>query len=172
MTMKKILVMLLVGILTLSATAFAATYNYDNDITFEYDENALEITLEEHKDDDDKIMLGFKNESWGAGTITIQLQEIPDGKLYPTRDEIAESLGTEALENLDTWGNFTDVITASFVNGDVTETKFIAPVYDDDGKAEEMLTVTIGITDLDDEAAAQDRDDAISDIMDTLKIDD
>ena len=39
----KTLVMLLAAILAMSATAFAATYDHD-DITFEYDENALEIT--------------------------------------------------------------------------------------------------------------------------------
>ena len=34
--MKKMLIMLLVAILTLSATAFAATYTHEDDIRFEY----------------------------------------------------------------------------------------------------------------------------------------
>ena len=39
----KTLVMLLAAILAMSATAFAATYDRD-DITFEYDVNALKVT--------------------------------------------------------------------------------------------------------------------------------
>lgn len=172
--MKKMLIMLLAAIMALSATAFAATYNYDNDITFEYDEKNLEITFEEHKDDEDRIILGFKNKAWGDGYITIQYQELPEsetGSYYPTWEEIAEGLGTEELENLPTWGNFTDVITASTTTEGLTETTFIAPVFDDDGSHADMLTVVIGTTQLDDEDAATARDDAISTVVDTLKID-
>lgn len=49
--MKKMIVMLLIAIFALSATALTATYRYGDDITFEYDENAIEITSEAHKDD-------------------------------------------------------------------------------------------------------------------------
>ena len=49
---------------------------------------------------------------------------------------------------------------------------FIAPVIDDDGEAEEMVTVTIGVTKLEDEYAAMARDDVISAIVDTLRVDD
>jgi hypothetical protein len=54
----------------------------------------------------------------------------------------------------------------------VTETTFIAPVIDDDSEAEEMVTVTIGVTSLAGEDAAMARDDAISAIVDTLRVDD
>ena len=172
--MKKIFVMLLIAILALTTTAFAATYRHDDDITFNYDENAFEITFEEHKDDEDRIILGYKNADWGDGYITIQLQEIPDGQLYPTWEEIAESMGVDdhALENLPAWGNFTDVITTSMTTDNLTETVFIAPVFDDDGEAEEMLTVIIATNRIDDEETLTDRDDAISAIVDTLKVDD
>lgn len=172
--MKKLLAMLLVSVLALSTAAFAATYNYDNDITFQYDENNLEITFEEHKDDEDRVILGYKNDSWGDGYITIQVDDLPDNKPYPTDAEIAESLGVEAtqLEKLPTWGNFTNVITVAVTTDGLTETMFIAPVIDDDGEAEEMLTVVIATSELEDEAITQDRDDAISAVVDTLKVDD
>lgn len=170
--MKKLIVMLLIAIFALSATALAATYRYDNDITFEYDENAIEITAEEHKDDEDRIVMGFKDSAWGNGYISIVRQELPDGTPYPTKEEVAGELGADELETLPTWGNFKDVFTASFVTGDLTETTFIAPVYDDDGEADDRVTVTIGVTKLADENAAMDRDDAISAVVDTLKVDD
>ena len=71
--MKKILAMLLVAILAFSATAFAATYRHDDDIAFEYDENAIEITSEVHNDDEHRIVMGYKEKAWGDGYITIQL---------------------------------------------------------------------------------------------------
>jgi len=170
--MKKLIVMLLIVVFALSATALAATYRHDDDITFEYDENAIEITSEDHKDDEDRIVMGFRDSAWGNGYISIVRQELPDGTPYPTQEEIAAELGVTQLEKLPTWGHFKDVFTASFTKDDVTETVFIAPVIDDDGEAEEMVTVTIGVNSLADEDAAMARDDAISAIVDTLRVDD
>jgi len=171
--MKKLFVMLLIAILALSATAFAATYNYDSDITFEYDDTAMEITSETHTDDEDRIAMGFKESAWGDGYVSIQLNELPDGQSYPTQEDFAKSLNVEAsaLESLPNWGNFTNVITTSYTTDDLTETVFIAPVFDDDGEADNILTVVIGVTALEDDEAAMQRDDAISAIVDTLKVD-
>jgi len=172
--MKKLLVMLLAAILALSATAFAATYNYDNDITFEYDDKALEITFEEHKDDEDRIILGFKDAAWDDGYITIQVQDIEDGDHFPTNEEIAKEINVDVstLETLASWGNFTNVVTATFTTDDFTETMFFAPVTDDDGEVEDILTVVVGTTAIENEEIATQRDDAISTIIDTLKVDD
>lgn len=172
--MKKLFVMLLIAILALSTTAFAATYNHDNDITFEYDDTAIEITSEAHTDDEDRIVMGFKESAWGDGYISIQLNDLPDGEPYPTQEDFAKSLNVEAtaLETLSTWGNFTNVITTSHTTGDLTETTFIAPVFDDDGEADNMLTVVISVTALADDEVAMQRDDAISAIVDTLKVND
>ena len=52
-----------------------------------------------------------------------------------------------------------------------TEHYFIAPVTDDDGEVEDILTVIIGVSRLDDEDAAMERDDLISNVMDSLKMD-
>ena len=171
--MKKLIALLTAALLALGVAAFAETYRSD-DITFEYDEANLEVTHEAQEDDEETVILGFRNKAWGEGYIRIQFQELPDdeiGSYYPTWEEIAENLGTEALENLKTWGNYTDVITASITTDDVTETVFIAPVFDDKNHAD-MLTVTIGTTELKDEAAATARDDAISAVVDSLKVKD
>ena len=58
-------------------------------------------------------------------------------------------------------------------NGDgTTETTFIAPVYDDDGEIDDIMTVRIGVEKDVDEEAGMARDDAISEIVNTLKVDD
>ena len=47
---------------------------------------------------------------------------------------------------------------------------FIAPVADDDGEIEDILTVEISVSRIDDEETAMARDDAISAVVDSLKI--
>ena len=47
---------------------------------------------------------------------------------------------------------------------------FIAPVADDDGEIEDILTVEISVSKIDDEETAMARDDAISAVVDSLKI--
>ena len=167
--MKKLLVMLLIATLALSATAFAATYTHDDDIRFNYDENAFEITFEDHTDDEDHVILGFKDIEWGNGYIRIDLTELNDGETFPTPEEAAEDMNTE-VDQLDAWANFKNVLSASFDTNDTLESVFIAPVYDDDGEVDDVLTVTIGVTQLDDEETGMDRDDAISDIVNTLTV--
>jgi len=78
----------------------------------------------------------------------------------------------DAFEDMPTWGNFKDVVTTSTTTEGLTETVFIAPVTDDDGEVEDILTVIIATSEVEDEEAAQNRDDAISAIVDTLKVDD
>ena len=44
---------------------------------------------------------------------------------------------------------------------------------DDDGKeVDDLLTVHIGVSKIEDESAAMERDDAISAVVDSLKVDD
>ena len=170
--MKKILAMLLVAILAFSATAFAATYRHDDDIAFEYDENAIEITSEVHNDDEHRIVMGYKEKAWGDGYITIQLADLPDGQGFPTREELAESMGiaADAFESMPTWANFKDVVTTSATTEGLTETIFIAPVYDHDGEVEDILTVNIGGEPIEDEAEAMASADFASEVVDTLKV--
>ena len=54
--MKKLIALTITALLALSAVAFAETYRAD-DITFEYDENAFEISLDDRTDDEITVVL-------------------------------------------------------------------------------------------------------------------
>ena len=147
--MKKLFALALIAILALSTTAFAATYRYDDDdIVFTYDENLFDVNL----------------------------ADLDDGETFPTLadfKDVEEGLGVK-VETLETWANgYKNVFTYTVDNGDgTTETTFIAPVYDDDGEIDDIMTVRIGVEKDVDEEAGMARDDAISEIVNTLKVDD
>ena len=171
--MKKFFALVLIAILTLTATAFAETYRYEDDITFNYDEKLFDITMDDHTDDEDLVILSTKD---GNNFVRIHLAELDDGETFPTIadfKDLEEGLGVK-VETLETWANgYKNVFTYAVDNEDGTmETTFIAPVYDDDGEIDDILTVRIGVEKDVDEAAAMARDDAISDILNTLKVDD
>ena len=170
--MKKMIVMLLVAILALSATAFAATYTYEDDIRFEYDETAFDITMEDHTDDEDLIILIAKDEAWGETFIRIHLADLRDGETFPTMDEFTAMPDAKDLTQGE-WLGYKDVFmyTVEYEDG-TSEHYFIAPVTDDDGEVEDILTVVIGVTAIEDEDAAMERDDLISAVVDTLRVDD
>ena len=170
--MKKMLIMLLVAILTLSATAFAATYTHEDDIRFEYDDNAFEISMDDHTDDEDLVILSGKNEAWGETFVRIHLRDLEDGEKFPTMDEFTAMPDAKDLTQGD-WNGFKDVFTYNVAYEDgAAEYYFIAPVTDEDGEVEDILTVVIGTSKVEDEAVAMERDDLISAIVDTLKVND
>ena len=168
--MKKMLAVLLIAILAMSATAFAATYNYDNDIIFEYDESAFEISMDDHTEDEDLAILTGRNEAWGDTFIRIHLRDMDDGEAFPTKDNLTVMPDAGEVTQGD-WNGFRNVLmyTVENVEGG-SESYFIAPVVDDDGEVEDMLTVVIGVSKLDDEEAAMARDDQISAVVDSLKV--
>jgi len=166
--MKKIIALILIGILALStAGAFAATYNHDDDLSFTYDDAYFTITMDDHTDDEDLVILSDKNN----GFVRIHLADLDDGEKFPTAEEVATAQNVE-VETLETWGNFKNVVTYTYTVAASTETVFIAPVYDDDGDVDDILTVNIGAEKIENEDAAMERSDRISEIVDTLKADD
>ena len=169
--MKKLMIMLLVAMLALTAAATAETYRHD-DLTFEYDAAAFEITSEDHTDDEDLVLLGFKNAEWGEGYVRIHLRDMKDGETFPTLDDfkdVQESLNAP-VEQMETWANFKNVITYEAVSDDVHETVFVAPAMEKDGEIDDILTVSIGVTSLDDEETGMLRDDALSDLVNSIQI--
>ena len=170
--MKKLFALVLIAILALTTTAFAATYRYDgDDIVFNYDENIFEIVEDDHTDDEDSVVLAAKDKTWGQTYVRIYVAELEDGEKFPTMAEFAEMPDT-TVEQMETWAGFKNVFTYTLENDDdTTQTFFIAPVYDDDGEIDDSLTVEIGVTKMDDADKAMLRDDAISEILDTLKVD-
>ena len=170
--MKKTIIMLLVAILVLGSTAFAATYRYHDDIRFEYDDTAFEITMDDHTDDEDLVILTGKDAAWGDTFIRIHLRDLDDGEKFPTLDTLTAMPDASEVTQGD-WAGFKGVLmyTVEYDDG-ATENYFIAPVRDDDGDIDDILTVIIGTSKLDDEDAATTRDDLISNVVNTLYVDD
>ena len=171
--MKKIIAMLIAAILALSATAaFAATYTHEDDIRFEYDENAFEIVSEDYTDDEDMIILDGKDAAWGNTYISIHLGELRDGETAPTMDDFTVMPDAKDLTQGE-WNGFKDVFmyTVEYEDG-ASEHYFIAPIADDDGEVEDILTVIVSVTEIEDEAVTMERDDLISAVLDSLKLGD
>ena len=170
--MKKFIAALLFAVLTLSATAFAATYTHEDDIRFEYDDTAFEITMDDHTDDEDLVILTGKDAAWGDTFIRIHLADLRDGETFPTMDEFTAMPDAKDLTQGE-WLGFKDVFmyTVEYEDG-ASEHYFIAPVTDNYGEVEDILTVVIGLEEMDDEDAAMARDDLISTVLDTLRVND
>ena len=153
--------------------AFAANYRYDDDITFEYDDTLFEITMDDHTDDEDLVILTAKDASWGDETyIRIHLRDLHDGEQFPTKDDFTAMPGSSEITQGD-WNGYHNVFMYTVENVDGSqENFFIAPVVDDDGEVEDILTVNICVNKIDDEETAMLRDDAICEVVDTLKITD
>lgn len=164
--MKKFIAILLISMLAMSAAAFAeTTYVYD-DLTFDYDESFFAIEMEDHTDDEDLVVLSDKNGDY----IRIHLRDLEDGEAFPTAEEIAAARGVE-VETMDAWGNFKNAYYFELADADgAAEYVFIAPVYDDDGEIDDILTVNIGGPAIEDEDAAMEISDQISAVVDTLRV--
>ena len=171
--MNRFFAILLAVVLALSCTAaFAATYTHDDDITFEYDDAKFEISMDDHSDDEDLVILTGKDAAWGETFVRIHLADLKDGETFPTIDKFTAMPDAKDL-NQGEWLGFKDVFmyTVEYEDG-ASEHYFIAPVIDDDGEVEDILTVVIGVTAIEDEDAAMERDDLISNVVDTLKVND
>ena len=169
--MKKSFAMLLIAILAFTTVASAEAYTSD-DISFEYDETAFEISLDDRTDDETTVVLSGTNEAWGETYIRFYLSDLEDGEALPTLDDFAKMPDTEVTQG--EWNGYKDVFMYSLENEDGTcQYFFIAPVVDaEDGEVEELLTVEIGVSAIEDEETAMGRDDLISAVVDSLKIDD
>jgi hypothetical protein len=168
--MKKLIALIVATLLALSAVAFAETYRSD-DITFEYDEKAFEVSLDDRTDDETTVVLHGKNEAWGNTFISFYLRDLEDGEKLPTMEEMSQIPDTTVTQG--DWNGYKDVFMYTLEYDDGTsEHFFIAPVMDDDGREiDDMLTVQIGVSKIEDESAAMARDDAISAVVDSLKVD-
>lgn len=169
--MKKMIALLIAALLALSAAAFAETYRSD-DLTFVYDENAFEIARAEERDDETEVALNGKNEAWGPTYINFYLKDVHDGEKIPTADELAKANSAEVTQG--EWNGYRNVLMYTVEEGDgITRSCFVVPIMDDDDdEVEDLLTVQIGVSQIDDEAVLMGRDDAISAILDSLKVDD
>ena len=169
--MKKIFAVLMIAILALSTVAFAETYRSD-DVKFEYDGKNFEIAMDDRTDDETTVVLDGTNEAWGATYIRIYVHDLNDGEKFPTMDEFAEMPDTTVTQG--EWNGYKNVFMYTLNNDDgTTQDFFIAPVMDDDGdEVEDLLTVEICTTKIEDEDTLMERDDLISAVVDSLVVDD
>jgi len=169
--MKKMLALVIASLLALSSAAFAEIYRSD-DIIFEYDENAFEVSVDDRTDDETTVVLHGKNEAWGNTFIAFYLKDLDDGEKFPTMAEMSQMPDTTVTQG--DWNGYKDVFMYTLEHDDGTsEHFFIAPVMDDDDKeVEGLLTVHIGVSKIEDASVAMARDDAISAVVDSLKVDD
>ena len=171
--MKKIIAILIAAILALSATAFAATYtNRDRDMTFEYDDALFKVNLEEENDDDVLVILAGKDEAWGETIMSFELSEVNKVNQFPKVEDFAGLSDDPAdAPTQGEWNGFRDVIMYGNSEGELHASNFFVPVYDDDdNEIEEILHVEYRVSPIEDEAVAKTRDDAISAILDSLKL--
>lgn len=168
--MKKLMILLTIVALTLTGTALAATYtDSDRDLTFEYDDSLFDITTDEQTDDETYVVLTGTVAEWGVTTVSIHLEELSDGETFPTVEDfskVEEEEGAEVTQG--EWNGFADVIMFSTKLEDGTvESVFIVPIYDDDdATVEDTLTVRINAA----EVGTEEQSDAISGVLDSLKL--
>lgn len=172
--MKKILCTLLAALLLTSA-ALADTVDYadpERELAFRYDDSAFEIGMDDVGDDEHLVILSAVRADWGEYYIRFHLRDLDDGETFPTLADFAEieqALGTTATQS--DWAGFRNVITYDIDDPEAYEQVFVVPVYDeDDDEVEDILTINVSISKLEDEEAGMARDDAISGVLDTLKI--
>ena len=168
--MKKLIAMLMAALLALSAAAFAETYRSD-DLAFEYDEKVFEITKDDVFDNETDVVVYGTNEAWGKTYVNFYLKDLEDGEKLPTADELGAENNTTVTQG--EWNGYKNVLMYTLEGDDgMTRSFFVIPVMDDDNEVEDLLTVQIGVSKIDDEAILMERDDAISAIVDSLKLDD
>lgn len=167
--MKKWIAIVMIAALALCGTALAATYtDRDGELTFEYDDTLFDVVTEEETDDELLVTLTGKDPSWGVTQINIYLAELNENESFPKVEEftgVEEETGH--LPTQGDWANFEDVIMfSSLLKDGTTESVFIAPIYDGDHEVEQSLTVRVSVSEVDSVV----RSDAISDVLDTLKV--
>lgn len=158
--MKKLIAMLMAATLLLTAVAFAEEYRGE-DFAFTYDENAFEITMDDIGDNDDHlVILTGKEAAWGETYIRFYMYMQDDDEAVPTAESVKELLQDVDVTQGE-WNGFNEVV----MYFDGHEHIFLVPLT-----TGELLTVGVGVTDIEDEDMAMARDDQISAVLDTLAL--
>ena len=158
--MKKLLATLLLAVLVLTAVAFAEDYRA-SDIAFSYDEAAFQIETDDVGENNDHlVVLTARDEAWGTAYIRFYVSGLVEGEELPTAESLAEALPEVEVTEGD-WKGFSGVVM--YNDGD-EDLRLIAL---ENGR---LLTVGVGVTELEDEAVAQARDQQIDAVLDSLTV--
>lgn len=169
---RRVLSMLLISAMILANAAMADTYNSPGkDLRFEYDERLFKITTEDCTDDEQLINLDFLDASWGKGYVSIYLRKLENGESVPTLTSFAEVEKTlhTTVEQGACYG-FKDAFHYTTEQDGAIESAIIVPICNEDNAASAILTVNVSISRLEDEETGRIRDDAISSVINSLKI--
>lgn len=169
--MKKLIALIMAVLLALSAVAFAETY-HTGDVVFDYDEKVFDISLDDSTDDMTNVVIYGKVESWGYYYVSFHVEDLKDGQPFPTAEALAKEKGVEVTES--DWNGYKNVLMYTIEGDDgMTRSTFVVPVMDDDdNEIDDILHVVIATSKIKNEADLQARDDAISAVVDSLKVDD
>lgn len=158
--MKKMIAALLAATLLLTAVAFAQDYRAD-DFTFTYDENAFEISMDDIGDNDDHlVILTGRKAAWGETYIRFYMHMQEEDEAVPTVESV-KALLPDVEVTQGEWNGFSQVV----MYFDGFEHIFLVPLT-----TGELLTVGVGVTDIEDDDLAMARDDQISAVLDTLAL--
>ena len=167
--MKKVLCVLL-AVLLLGMSAMAEHVTYDDiyeALSFEYDDSAFAVVMDDVADGEHLVILSGIQEDWGTCYIRLHVRVLGEDEGYPTVDDfagIAKGLNTEVTQG--EWNGFQNVIMYGAQEVDLQEQVFVVPLAGAGG----LLTINIGVEPIEDEAAGMNRDDAISEVLDTLSV--
>ena len=175
--MKKLIATLMIAALLLTGSALAATYDTDN-IAFEYDDSVFKVEVEDNEDGEAYCILYSVNDELENTFVNISVAKLEDDETFPTLEaytkEANEDEESEVLVDvLDEWAGFKGVYHYDSEYADEEThfhaSTFTAPVYKDD-KVIAIADIYVCQDVLEDEDAAMQISDAISEILDTLKI--
>lgn len=175
--MKKIIATLLIATMLLTGTALAASYDA-NGIAFEYDDAVFEIAVDEQDDEEAIVVLFAVDENLDNTFVNISLAPLPDDETFPTLEEYTQETNDneeEAVQvkKLDSWLDFRNVYNyssdADDEDGKYHSETFYAPV-EANGKVAATLEIYASQDAVDDEELGMLLSDAISGILDSLKV--
>ena len=175
--MKKLIATLMIAALLLTGSALAATYDTDN-IAFEYDDSVFKVEVEDNEDGEAYCILYSVNDELENPFVNISVAKLEDDETFPTLEAYTEEANEDEesevlVDVLDEWAGFKGVYhyDSEYVDEETHfhASTFTAPVYKDD-KVIAIADIYVCQDVLEDEDAAMQISDAISEILDTLKI--
>lgn len=175
--MKKLIATLMIAALLLTGSALAATYDTDN-IAFEYDDSVFKVEAEDNEDGEAYCILYSVNDELENTFVNISVAKLEDDETFPTLEAYTKEANEDeeievTVDVLDEWAGFKDVYHYDSEYADEEThfhaSTFTAPVYKDD-KVIAIADIYACQDVLEDEDAAMQISDAISEILDTLKI--
>ena len=143
------------------------------DLSFNCDPGLFEIASDEDADDLHTVALKGIREDLGEYGITFAMRELQDGEAAPDLENPGDFIEDGAEATQGEWNGFENVIMYASETDDTLRQVFVVPVKDDDdGEVEDVLTITITAQKLADEEAGMAQSDAISNVLDSLVVDD